>query len=110
MARFFLPKTEGAQDGIHKGQDEDNASLLQRPPMFGGGTIELKPGGIAFGLVGYDFYHIGPGEYVDLPDMVPTKTIKALAPHLLTKAEAIVKGLANEDGSPVVKAPKKPTT
>lgn len=107
MARFYLPKTEGQQDGIHVGQDEENASRLQRPMMFGGGSIDLRPGGIAFGLVGYDFYHVGPGDYVDLPDTVPTKTIKAMAPHLLTKTEAIAKGIAAEDGSLVAKAIKK---
>lgn len=107
MARFYLQKLDGEQGGIQTGQDEEYANRLQRPPMFGGGSVELKVGGIAFGLVGHDFYHIGPGEYVDLPDSVPTKVIKSLAPHLLTKAEAVAKGIAAEDGSLVVKAAKK---
>jgi hypothetical protein len=45
---------------------------------------------------------------VDLPDNVSTAIIKNLAPQLLTKAEAVKAGIANEDGSLKAAAPYAP--
>lgn len=98
-----------AGGGIHVGQDPDYPHELVLPPMWGGGidpmtrkakTIPLKKGGVAFGVNGYQFYHAGPGEYFDIPDEVPVKTVKELAPQILTKNEAFAAGLCNDDGSP----------
>lgn len=107
--RWYLPlKSEKVDDkkaggeiggGMESGQDPDHAQHVKRPPMFGGGLMPLKPGGIAFGLVGHDFYHVGPGEYVDLPDSVPVWSIRNMAPQLLSKSEAFKAGLCHEDGT-----------
>lgn len=91
--------------GIEVGPNPDFPDMLPRPPMFGGGMVPLKVGGLAFSLVGHGFWHIGPGEYVDLPDNVSNAIVKNMAPQLLTKAEAVRAGIANEDGSLRVVAP-----
>lgn len=108
MARFYhgsmpmqLDKKAGGEigGGIEVGPDPDHPDRLPRPPMFGGGTVPLKKGGLAFSLVGHGFWHIGPGEYVDLPDSVSVAIVKNMAPQLMTKAEAVAAGIAYEDGS-----------
>ncbi len=109
MARWYLPlKSELKEEkslggavggGMERGQDIDHPNVVKIPPMFGGGTVELKPGGIAFGFVDYGFYHTGPGEYVDIPDQIPVKCIRLMAPQLLNKEQAIKAGLCHEDGS-----------
>jgi hypothetical protein len=130
MARYFLGHThhlEISEDrkqalerkyggtvmgGMQAGQDPERADMVEIPLMFGGGkaadgkmkAVPLKKNGIAFGFLGHGFWHIGPGEYVDLSDDIPIATVRAAAPQLLTKAEALAAGLCNEDGS--VKAPK----
>lgn len=129
MARYFLGHTQHleppeekkkelerkhggvAWGGMQAGQDPERVDALEIPPAFGGGrdasgrpkAVPLKKGGIAFGLIGHGFHHVGPGEYVDLSDDVPIATVRAAAPQLMTKAEALAIGLCNEDGS--VKAP-----
>lgn len=115
--RWYLPlKCERVNDkaaggeiggGMEQGQDPDRPALLKIPPMFGGGTIPLKKGGIAFGLVGHQFYHVGPGEYVDLPDSVPSKSIRLMAPQLMTKDQGVAAGFVNEDGSLKQQAPQQ---
>ncbi len=123
MARFYHGKMAKQDDkkaggeiggGIEIGPNSDYPDMLPRPPMFGGGMVPLKVGGLAFSLVGHGWWHIGPGEYVDLPDSVDSKVIKNMAPQLLSKAEAVIAGIANEDGSlravvpAVVLAPAEP--
>lgn len=120
MARWYVPlKSEMRDDkaaggsiggGMAVGQDPDHPNQVKRPPMFGGGYVDLKPGGIAFGFVGHDFYHVGPGEYVDLPDSIPVKSIRLMAPQLMNKEQAIKAGLCNEDGSLKQQASKQKTT
>ena len=117
--RWYLPlKSEKANDkaaggeiggGMSAGQDPDHADVIKVPALFGGGTIPLKKGGIAFGLVDHAFYHVGPGEYVDLPDSVPTKSIRLMAPQLLSKTEGVAAGLVNEDGSLVKDKQQQPS-
>lgn len=63
-------------------------------------------GSIAFGLLGYGFYVVPPGGHVDLDPTIPEDTVKAYAPHLLTEAEAMARGLvkpAPEKAKPVLK-------
>jgi hypothetical protein len=114
MARYYhgnmpkqFDKKAGGEigGGIEVGPNSDYPDMLPRPPMFGGGMVPLKVGGLAFSLVGHGWWHIGPGEYVDLPDTVATAIIKNMAPQLLTKAEAVKAGIANEDGSLKASAP-----
>lgn len=107
--RWYLPlRSEKANDkasggeiggGMTAGQDPDRPDVIKVPSMFGGGTLPIKKGGIAFGLVDHAFYHVGPGEYVDLPDSVPSKSIRLMVPQLWNKEQAISGGLCNEDGS-----------
>lgn len=100
MEKQFNKKIGGdIGGGIEVGPNPDFPDMLPRPPMFGGGMIPLKKGGLAFSLVSHGFWHIGPGEYVDLPDSVSVAIVKNMAPQLLTKAEAVSVGIAYEDGS-----------
>lgn len=89
--------------GMERGNDPDRPAILKTPPRFGHGEVPLKKGGIAFGFVGHGFWHIGPGEYVDIPDEIPSRAVKNMAPQLFTKEEAMAAGLCHEDGSPVRK-------
>jgi hypothetical protein len=125
MARYFLGFSHFEQKeskhlhggmvcgGMLAGQDPERADMVEIPPAFGGGrdksgkmkAVPLKKNGIAFGLLDHGFFHIGPGEYVDLSDNVPIATVRAAAPQLMTKAEALAAGICNDDGSP--KSPEK---
>ncbi len=120
MARYFHGGMDRREDkgvggvvggGIDKGQNPDHPTMLVRPPLHGGGTVPLKKGGVTLSLAGAGWWHIGPGEYVDLPESVAVKAVKNACPQLLTKGEAVEAGLCNDDGSPVrvkaeVKAPE----
>lgn len=109
MARWYLgTKNEQKEDkavggciggGMERGQDPEFPNAIKKPPMFGGGMVPLKKGGVAFGFVGKGFYHVGPGEYVDLPDDIPVKSIRLMAPQLLNKEQAVEAGICHEDGS-----------
>lgn len=104
-SEMAIDKSAGGEIGgtLQAGQNIDRPDVLKVPPMFGGGTIPLKKGGIAFGLVGHQFYHVGPGEYVDLPDTVPDRSIRGMAPQLMTKEQGIRAGFVNDDGTLVAK-------
>jgi hypothetical protein len=118
MARFYYAGMEPREDkniggvvggGIERGPDPDRPNILPVPFMWRsmyGASVPLKKGGIAAGFVGWGWFHIGPGEYVDLPDSIPTRTVKTKCPQLLTKEEAMEIGMANEDGS-LRKVPSK---
>lgn len=111
---FPVPKKKSDRDietggGIEAGPDRDKPDFIPIPRMFGGGEIPLKKGGIAFGFVGHGFWHVGPNEFVDLPDSLSNETVRNKAPQLITKAEAIRAGLVNEDGS-MKATPKDKTT
>lgn len=117
MARWYLGmKNEAREDktiggviggGMERGQDIDRPNVVLIPPLFGGGSVPLKKGGVAFGLVGKGFYHVGPGEYVDIPDDVPPRSVRLMAPQLLNKDQAMEAGICNEDGS-LIRADKAP--
>jgi len=106
VARFFCDTSRGQYDSkrgliggaIEAGPNPDRPGFLHRPPLFGGGEVPLKQGGVTLSIVGVGWWHIGAGEYVDLPEGIPVATVKDLCPQLLTLAEAVTAGLAYEDG------------
>jgi len=118
MARYFYPGSEkkfvkevGGDmfGGMEKGNDPDRHAIVVTPALYGRGEQPLKSNGIAFGFVGHGFWHIAPGDYVDLPDSIPRGTVKNMAPQLLDKDEALAAGICHEDGTLVKKeaAPEK---
>ena len=54
---------------------------------------DWEPGSITLGLQGVGFFVVPPGGHVDIDNSVSEKTVKAMAPHLLTEAEAMARGL-----------------
>lgn len=120
MARYYLPaqvapmaetKEGWKGGGMASGPDPDQPKRVPIPPMFSsrptmqnpGAALrthwDLKPGGIVVSFVGHGAHHVGPGESIDLSDEIPTAVVLAHAPQLLTKEQAIERGIANEDGS-----------
>lgn len=65
---------------------------------------EWQQGSIALALPGVGFWVVPPGGYIDI-DVQPA-TVKSVAPHLLTEAEAIERGIAQPAASPVKQSPK----
>lgn len=71
------------------------------PPLFGGGSQPLKPNAVCISAVGWGFHQVAEGEYVDIDETrVPVKSVKLMAPQLLTKDEAVKAGICYGDGSP----------
>lgn len=68
---------------------------------------EYVEGSICFGLVGHGFYVVPPGGYVEIHG-VPEQTIKDAAPHLLTFAEALARGICDDMGRVKVPETKNP--
>jgi hypothetical protein len=83
--------------------------VLRVPPAFvptRGQFVPAKPGSIVLPLVDHGLFICEPGGFVDLPPLVvdprlddasreakSDAIVKAQAPHLLTEAEAIEKGI-----------------
>ena len=61
--------------------------------------IEWQPGSITLALPGVGFWVVPPGGYIDID--YPPETVKSIAPHLLTEAEALERGIAQPAASPV---------
>lgn len=66
--------------------------------------VDWEQGSIAFGILGYGFFVVPPNGHVDLDYTVPEDLVKAHAPHLLTEAEAMARGLVK----PVTAEKSKP--
>lgn len=49
--------------------------------------LPAKPGSACFGLHGYGFWVIGPGESVDLDPGIPVSSLKSEAPALMSDEE-----------------------
>lgn len=70
---------------------------------FNGGVIkqiksesmrtEWQPGSITLALPDIGFWVVFPGGSITVPDYVSVETVKSVAPHLLTEAEALERGL-----------------
>lgn len=111
MARYYLRQDNALHEvkdknglrvtggGLEKGNHPEDPEMIQRPPMFGGGAVRFRPGSVAFGFKDHGFHVVGPGEFVDLPEILTVNQVKNMVPQLLTKKEAMEIGLANEDGS-----------
>jgi hypothetical protein len=67
---------------------------------------EWQQGSLTLALPGVGFWVVPPGGYIDI-DVQPS-TVKSVAPHLLTEAEALERGIAQPAASPV-RSPKTTT-
>jgi hypothetical protein len=67
---------------------------------------EWQPGSITLALPDIGFWVVFPGGSITVPDYVSPETVKSVAPHLLTEAEALERGIAQPVVSPV-KTPQK---
>ncbi len=54
---------------------------------------DWEAGSITLGIHGVGFFVVPPGGYVDIDPSISEKTVKSLAPHLLTEVEAMARGL-----------------
>jgi hypothetical protein len=68
--------------------------------------VEWQPGSITLALPDIGFWVVFPGGSITVPDYVSPATVKSIAPHLLTEAEALERGIAQPAVSPV-KSPQK---
>lgn len=94
------PLTHPHRDSLRR---EGDKVKIRRPSMFcpidnvTKQPIEMfdewEPGSITLGLPGVGFFVVPPGGHVDIDNSVSEKTIKAMAPHLLTESEAMARGL-----------------
>lgn len=90
---------------------------IKKPGMYcrqldqqGNPIPELVPweaGSIAFGIAGYDFFVVPPGGSVVIDPSISEKVVKDAAPHLLTEAEAMERGIVKPVGAPPPAEPRK---
>jgi len=111
-AKKHHPLTHPHRDSLKRDGDKVK---MKRPDMFcpvdrqTGKPMEVlddwEPGSITLGLPGVGFFIVPPGGHVDIDNSIPEKTVKAMAPHLLTEAEAMARGLL--EPPPVMKKQTK---
>lgn len=124
-AQKHHPLTHPHRDSLKR---EGDKVKIRRPSMFCPLTVvgrdqqgnpihgpreeifdDWEPGSITLGLPGVGFFVVPPGGHVDIDNSVPEKTVKAMAPHLLTEAEAMSRGLL-EPPREMKKQTNKPAT